>query len=250
MVGRALGVNVWRFPFERPRLTADPARMASVVGDVVADLAERGLSRGGELDARMRAGFSLFGTARVSIGVAGADETGTRFAVLGLADGRDELIVALQDNSFTVDLYDDAGMPGNVVRALPSVATDTRQPTLRVPAAPAGRPAPRSDDDFFGAAGIGQRVMAAPTVARRGSEVDAVARLLAGPRRGGGVIAIDGLLRDGGRGRGPRLSWVDTKDGRFLVEKQPDAESGKVIYAPVDQQRLTSTLQQHIAQLK
>ncbi|RZQ60243.1 ESX secretion-associated protein EspG [Amycolatopsis suaedae] len=226
MAGRALGTDLRRFPLDPPALPADPARLAAVLRIVIDDLAARRLSVAGELNPHVRQAIRLFGSARVSVGLAGA-----RFRLLGLTDGRDAVTVRQQGDELSFECYDDEDIVAVLVGELPAAPRCTGPAEVRVPVTP-DRGA-EHDDEFFGSSPV---AAGGWTTARR--EPDSAALLLSGTHREAGFAAVDGVGRAGARVTGRRLSWVDTDHGRYLVEQAGNA----VVYTAADQTGLARVL--------
>jgi EspG family len=242
VVGRAVHAEVRRFPLRIRNSTIDPVRFARLAVLVYDELERRGLSVGGTLHPSVRTALELFTEHQVSVSVTGRDERANDIAMLAISDGARAVAVtqAPGADDLRFSLFADEDLVTRIAGFLPSA-----------PAAPTGtltvehRPAPTlsamaarrlaqeeaeaQETDAFGNLDVVASIGPKKRSPQRGrSDAERLGELLAGRRLGGGFLAVTGLRRSGERRTAPPLGWVDTEQGRFLVETSTGANGATV----------------------
>jgi len=97
----------------------------------------------------------------------------------------------------------------------------------------------RFDDDM-------DQGFAAPVRSARSSsdaQLQAAERILRQPRKGGGYFVVTGLDPRGKAIQAPGLSWIDTAEGRYLVQSTVGEDGQhRGTFAPADEARLVRQL--------
>jgi hypothetical protein len=85
---------------------------------------------------------------------------------------------------------------------------------------------------------------------RENTGVDVLERVMSGRRLGGGHVIVTGQGRHGERLTATPLSWLDTEDGRYLVQAETD-ESGFVTahYLPAGTADVANAVRQAISSI-
>lgn len=247
VVGRAVNADVRRFPLRIHNLPIDPVRYAKLAILVHDELKRRGLSSDDSLHPPVRTALELFTEHQVSMSVTGRNARDEDLAMVAMSDGAQAVAVTQAPRSDTLrfSLFADEDLVSTVADFLP-----------RVPAAPRGtfavehRPAPTmsamaarrraeeeaeaEETDAFGNLDVIGTL--GPEPARRPrsrNDAERLGEIMSGERLGGGFLAATGLRRSGERRAAPPVGWVDTWQGRYLVETTTEANGTTVaIYRP------------------
>ncbi|MEU9688680.1 ESX secretion-associated protein EspG [Amycolatopsis japonica] len=267
VVGRALGVDARLFPLRVQNTSIDPERYSAIIRKVYTDLERRRLSIDGELNQAVRTAFALLGNHRITVSINGIDGIGQDIAVLALTDGRQALGItqAHGEDLLQFALFDDEELVEVLSGVLPRMRpASTGRRTLvqkeerAVSAMAARRQAEAEFDeeetDAFGNLQFTGVVRARPEAAaprNDESDVEVLEKVLSGTRLGGGYIIVSGIGRRGERLRSTPLSWLDTEDGRYLIQTETDEASGAVIghYDPASQSGVANAIRDAIADI-
>lgn len=239
VLGQALGVRTRIFPLRFRNTTIDPVRLAALAGKVEAGLAGRRLCVRGQLHSSVQTALGLFGGYRVAVAITGTDGLGRNITVAGMTDGAQALGVTQFDDRENLEfsLFSDDEFVDVLAGVLPPCGSAGGRTLTVERAADVEMSAMRrrrlddaeyddEETDAFGNIELRSTVRprTAPRSARsrvrpeaRVSELDRLAELMAGERRGGGHIAATGRGRGGRVVTAPSLGWVDTGEGRYLV---------------------------------
>ncbi|TVT26315.1 ESX secretion-associated protein EspG [Amycolatopsis rhizosphaerae] len=264
ILGRAMDVDVRQFPLRIGNTTLDPARYARLGKQVYLAMEERGLSVSGELHSQVRLAFELLGRHHLSVAVSGTDKRTGDIALLAVTDGAQALLIAQLDeeNVLRWVLFPDDELVNVLVSALPQTPaapggplTVRQQATRELSAMAARRQAEEEFDEeeteAFGSLQVGELVE--PGTAPRGfraSDEELLTEVLSAPRLGGGYFVATGRTRHGERRTGTPLTWLDTEDGRYLVETSTD-QGGTMTarYSPATSAQTADAVQRLISEV-
>jgi EspG family len=187
---QAHGVRSRLFPLRLGNTIADPVKLAALSEAVDDALDRRDLAEDGVLTEPVNTALELLAEHRVAVSITGAGALpGQELTVLAVSDGTQALTVTQRsDDGLLFALFPDGELVTTVASVLPPAEAATGEPVV------VGR------ESFLGA--------------------DRLARELAGPRLGGGLLVASGR---GKRGMwADMLGWVDTAAGRHLVRTAGD----------------------------
>ncbi|HVV08499.1 ESX secretion-associated protein EspG [Amycolatopsis sp.] len=232
VIGHATGVDIRRFPLRISNTTVLPARYAKLARRVHDDLQERKLSAAGELHRGVRLAFELLAEGRVTIAITGTDVEFGELAVLAATDGAQALLISQPGGTddLRFSLFEDEDLVKQLADALPTTpAAPGEELVIRHreeqprSAMAARRQAEAEFDEeeteAFGNLQVGTVLRARPGAGvERDSDYELLEEIFARPRIGGGYIVVTGLGRHGERRGTPPTSWLDTEDGRYLVQ--------------------------------
>ncbi|KAA9165624.1 ESX secretion-associated protein EspG [Amycolatopsis acidicola] len=232
VIGRATGVDIRRFPLRISNTTVFPERYAQLARMVHDDLVERKLSTAGELHRGVRLAFELLGTGRVSVAITGTDVEFGELAVLSATDGAQAVFISQPGGSDDLhfSLFEDEELVRRLAAALPTTPAAPGSPLVirhredRPKSAMAAlRQAEaefeEEETEAFGNVEVRQVVRPGRgPVPEPDPDYEQLEEIFARPRIGGGYIVVTGVGRHGEqRGTSP-TSWLDTEDGRYLVQ--------------------------------
>jgi len=263
VVGRAMNVDIRRFPLRIRDTTIDPARYAKLARRVYDDLERRRLSVSGELHKFVRLAYELLGQARVSVSLSGTDERCGELAMVAATDGAQALTIG--QGSGSDELWFSLFPDEELVTALASTLPDT-------PPAPTGtltiehhedrprsamaalRAAEREFDEeeteAFGSLQVNSvlRARREDDGAQQLSDAELLEEVLSAPRLGSGYFTATGTGRHGESRPAQPLTWLHTEDGRYLVETTSDGNGGVVIrYVPASGAEVADAIKHLIA---
>ncbi|HET6504537.1 MAG TPA: ESX secretion-associated protein EspG [Amycolatopsis sp.] len=262
VVGRATGVDIRQFPLRIGPTSADPDRFIRLARQVYFDLTDRRLSLSGELHRFVRLAFELLAAPRVSVAINGSGDRAGQIAVLAVTDGAQALFIDQPDggDQLWFQLLPDDELVQALVGALPPVAaapgrvlTVAQQAGRQLSAMAAKRQAEAEFDDeeteAFGSLQI-QEVLGSRSSSRNAgySDREVLEEIMSGPRHGGGYFVATGRTRHGERRSATPVSWVDTGEGRYLVETTTDAAGTLTArYIPGGAAQLAGAIRQMIS---
>lgn len=264
VVGRALGVDIRQFPLRIGPTSADPDRYARLAKQVYLDLSARRLSVAGELNRFVRSSFELLGDHRVSVAVSGSDVEIGEIAVLSVTDGAQALLVAQPDgqDQLWFRLLPDDELVDALAGALPPLGpapggplTVSQQAPRRLSAVAARRQADvefdEEETEAFGSLQINAVVSSGARRRRRDAgytDQERLEDILAGPRLGGGYFVATGRTRHNEQRRTSPLTWLDTEQGRYLVEASTDqAGTTTAQYSPAGNDEVADGIAQLVS---
>lgn len=239
VVGKALAVDVRRFPLRIRNSTIDPERFARLAVLVDEDLERRGLSQSGKLHPALRTALGLFASFHVTVSITGRDDAGRDIAVLAMTDGAQAVRVAQPpgEDSLRFTLFADEDLVERLAAALPPapaargriLAIEQRPKPVRSAMARRRRElaeAEREETYAFGNIEVVGMVDSGQPAPGRGPSTDAelLREILSGERHGGGYLVGSGRGRRGELRSAPPVGWVDTELGRYLVETARDPD--------------------------
>lgn len=241
VVGRAVGVDIRVFPLRISNTTVDPVRFARLARQVYFDLEERRLSVRGELIRTVRLAFELLGEHRVAVTASGTDVEFGDLALFAATDGAQALLIGQPAGEDTLhfSLLPDEELVRTIAQALPGTEaapggplTVSQREDRPVSAMAARRQAEREFDEeeteAFDSLEVGSVVRAGDPAPRpTESDAERLEEIFAGRRLGGGYFTATGRGRHGERRSAPPLTWLDTEEGRYLVQTSTDG-SGTV----------------------
>lgn len=260
VVGRALGVDVRRFPLRIRNTTIDLDRFAKLAMLVAEQLESRGLSTSGTLHPSVRTALTLFSGNQVTISITGLDDTGEDIAMLAMTDGAQALRVTQPagEDSIHFSLFADEDLVEQLSGALP-MAPAARTRTLCVehregPArsATARRrqaraEAERKETDAFDNIEVVAKVDVPPSSPGPRTDLELLREILAGERSGGGFMAATGRGRHGELRSASPVGWVDTSQGRYLVETTQAEGVTTARYVPAGHAEVAKAVQHLIS---
>lgn len=262
VVGRAMNVDIPRFPLRISGTTLDPARYAKLARQVYHDLEARRLSVSGELHKSVRLAFELLGQARVSATLSGTDERTGDLAVIALTDGAQALAISQDSGSDQLwfSLFPDEDLVGVLAGALPETAPapggplslahrEDRPRSAMAELREAEREFDEEETEAFGSLQV-NRVLrsrrAAPTVPVSDGEL--LEEVLSAPRLGSGYFGATGTGRHGEHRAAPPLTWLHTEQGRYLVETTAHGDGTSTArYVPAGTADVADAVQHMIA---
>jgi hypothetical protein len=261
VIGRALDVDIRRFPLRVGPTTTDPVRVVKLARMVYDDLESRKLSVSGELNRRVQQAFDLLAEHRVSVALSGTDVHDGELAVHAVTDGVQALAITQQDgrDQLRFTLFPDDDLVGVLAGALPPTAaaptgvlTVTRHGEQQRSAMAARRQAEAEFDDeeteAFGTLQV-QRVVRSRRAMAAGAltEEEQLDEIFSRPRAGGGYFSASGWGRHGERRTTPPVSWLDTDEGRYLIHTSSDGGRVTARYVPAGAGEVAGAVQQVIS---
>jgi hypothetical protein len=258
VVGRAVHADVRRFPLRIRNTTVDPVRYTRLAILVRDELERRGLSSADTLHPSVRTAMELFAEHQVAVSVTGWNAEQEDLAMVAMSDGAQALAVTQAPTSDTLrfSLFADEDLVSTIAGFLPGTrATPDRAYTVEHRPAPALsamarlRRAEAEETDAFRNVDVVGRLE--PEPARRprpGNDAERLAEIMSGERLGSGFLAATGRRRTGEHRSAPPVGWVDTGQGRFLVETTTAADGATVAtYRPAGATELALTIRHVIA---
>lgn len=257
MVGRAMNVDVRRFPLRIRNTTVDPVRYTKLAILVRDELERRGLSSADTLHPSVRTAMELFTAHQVSVSVTGWNAKQEDLAMVAMSDGAQALAVtqAPKSDSLRFSLFADEDLVSTIAGFLPGTkATPQRTFTVEHRPAPAmsamaelRRAEAEETDAFRNVDVVGQ--LAEPN--RRPqprNDTERLAEIMSGERLGSGFLAATGRRRTGEHRSAPPVGWLDTGEGRYLVETTTAANGATVAtYRPAGAAELATTVRHVIS---
>ncbi|MGB3442659.1 MAG: ESX secretion-associated protein EspG [Actinophytocola sp.] len=258
VVGRALNADVRRFPLRIRNTTVDPVRYTKLAILVRDELAERGLSSADQLHPSVRTAMELFNAHQVSVSVTGWNAKQEDLAMVAMSDGAQALAVTQAPKSDTLcfSLFADEDLVSTIAGFLPGTrATPERTFTVEHRPAPAMsamaqlRRAEAEETDAFRNVDVVGQIAAEPK--RRPqpkNDTERLAEMMSGERLGSGFLAATGRRRTGELRSAPPVGWVDTGQGRYLVETTTAANGATVAtFRPSGATELATTIRHVIS---
>jgi hypothetical protein len=258
MVGRAVNADVRRFPLRIRNTTVDPARFAKLAVLVRAELERRGLCSADMLHPSVRTAFGLFTEHQVSVSVTGWHAKEGDLAMVAMSDGAQAVAVTQAPGSDTLrfSLFADEDLVFRIAGFLPRVPAAPRgrftvehRPAPIMSAMAARRRAEAEETDAFGNVDVVGTLGPEPDrPSSSRSDAERLGEIMSGERPGGGFLAAAGLRRRGERRSAPPVGWVDTGQGRYLVETTTEANGTTVAtYRPAGASELATAVRHVIS---
>lgn len=258
VVGRAMDADVRRFPLRIRNTTVDPVRYTKLAILVRDELERRGLCSADHLHPSVRTAMELFTAHQVSVSVTGWNAAQEDLAMVAMSDGAQALAVTQAPKSDTLrfSLFADEDLVSTIAGFLPSTqATPTRTFTVEHRPAPAMsamaelRRADAEETDAFRNVDVVGTLTADPGRRRPpANDAERLAEIMSGDRLGGGFLAATGRRRTGELRSAPPVGWLDTGEGRYLVETIPSANGTTVAtYRPAGAVELATTVRHVIS---
>ncbi|SFJ82517.1 EspG family protein [Amycolatopsis sacchari] len=237
VVGRAVGADVRVFPLRISNTTVDPVRFAKLARQVYFDLEDRRLSVRGELNRQVRLAFELLRDHRVVVTASGSDVRYGQLAVFAVTDGAQALTIGQDDGDDRLwfSLLPDEELVPAIAGALPEAGpaptgplSVSRRDERPLSAVAARRQAEEEFDEeetkAFGNLQVNTVVRPRGAVAPPPTaDEERLQEIFAGPRLGGGYFTAAGRGRHGERRTVEPVTWLDTEEGRYLVQTSTDA---------------------------
>lgn len=258
VVGRAMNVDVRRFPLRIRNTTVDPVRYTKLAILVRDELERRGLSSADTLHPSVRTAMELFTAHQVSVSVTGWNAEQEDLAMVAMSDGAQALAVTQAPKSDTLrfSLFADEDLVSTIAGFLPGTkATPQRTFTVEHRPAPAMsamaelRRAEAEETDAFRNVDVVGQLAAEPN--RRPqprNDTERLAEIMSGERLGSGFLAATGRRRTGEHRSAPPVGWLDTGEGRYLVETTTAANGATVAtYRPAGATELATTVRHVIS---
>lgn len=233
ILAEALGVDCRRYPFKIGGIgdfVDDRVRIAQAV---FADLSRRGLVRDERLDADVADALRLMARYRVAIAVMGTldDESGLYARV---SAGTDRGLLVIQEGQmFRFEFIRPESLARTAVSLLPRLRPGHGQSVTITAAA---EPKPVATEEHRGFA---KPLRPARTPSQ--SQLLAAQEMLRKPRTGAGYFVVSTMDSTGRETQAPGLSWLDTEEGRYMAQANPDQDGGT--FAPADTVRLIQQLE-------
>lgn len=258
MVGRAVNADVRRFPLRIRNTTIDPVRYAKLAILVRDELERRGLSAADQLHPSVRTAMELFTAHQVSVSVTGWNADKEDLAMVAMSDGAQALAVTQAPKSDTLrfSLFADEDLVATIAGFLPATRT-TPQRTFTVEHRPAParsamaelrRAEAEETDAFRNVDVVGQLAAEPQRRPQPRNDTERLAAIMSGERLGGGFLAATGRRRTGEHRSAPPVGWLDTGDGRYLVETTTAANGTTVAtYRPAGATELAATVRHVIS---
>jgi len=231
ILGEALGVDCRRFPFQIAGIgdfVEDRVRIAKAV---FADLERRRLVRDDRLDTDVADALRLLGRHRVAIAVMGTldDQSGLYARVS--ADADRGVLVLQEGQIFRFEFVSPESLARTAVSLLPRLRPAHGQSvTIAAPQSVVAPEEPR---------GFAKPLRPARTTSQ--AQLTAAREMLRKPRTGAGYFIVSIVDQNGRETSAPGLSWLDTEDGRYMAQADPDQGGGT--FAPADTVRLVQQLE-------
>jgi hypothetical protein len=226
------------FPFQIPsfgRLMEDRIGIARAVQS---DLEDRGLCRHGDVDPEVLTALQLVADHQVSIAVMGTVDRGREIYARASATARQGVLAHKDEQLIKFELIRPETLARAVVGLLPDLKAGPGQSVqiTQPVAAPAKH---RLEDD--GDIGFAQPVRARRSMSD--AQLHAAEEILRRPRKGGGYFVVSGRDARGKDLTAPGLSWIDTDEGRYMVQSRTGEDGQQYgTFAPADTGRLTHQL--------
>ncbi|TCO65068.1 ESX secretion-associated protein EspG [Actinocrispum wychmicini] len=231
IVAEALGVDCRRYPFQVSGIGDFVEERVRIAQAVFADLARRGLVRDERLDPDVAEALRLMARYRVAIAVMGTldDESGLYARV---SAGTDRGLLVIQEGQmFRFEFISPESLARVAVSLLPRLRPGHGQSVTITTAAPK----PVATEEHRGFA---KPLRPARTPSE--SQLVAAQEMLRKPRTGAGYFVVSAMDSTGRETRAPGLSWLDTEEGRYMAQANPDQDGGT--FAPADTVRLIQQL--------
>lgn len=262
VIGRAMGVDIRQFPLRFAAMPVDPERFARLAKQVHLDLSDRRLSVAGELNRFVRSSFELLRDHRVSVAISGTGVRTGEIAVLSVTDGAQALLVdqpGRQDQLWFRLLSDDelvdalAGVLPPMRAAPGGPLTVNQQPARQLSTVAARRQAEDEFDeeetDAFGNLQVNRMESTRSSYRNTGlTDRERLEEIFAAPRLGGGYFVATGFTRHQERRPAQSLTWLDTEQGRYLIEARTDqAGTTTARYSPAGGKEVADAIGQLIS---
>jgi hypothetical protein len=207
---------------------------------VQGDLESRGLCRAGNVQPQVLDALRLLADHQVAIAVMGTVDGGKEIYARASATARQGVLAKVDQQMINFDLIQPDSLARAVIGLLPAMRPGPGQSVMISKAAPAPPPRQRglfeeADEGFF----------APVRAARTGStaQMQVAEEILRKPRKGSGFFVVTGRNARGKEVTAPGLSWIDTEDGRYLMQtREGDDGQTHATFAPADQARLAHQL--------
>ena len=224
------------FPFQFPSVGEFAEDRVRLLQAVRADLERRGLADDAGPAPDVLNALELLSGYHVAIAVMG--KSGGRDLYARACAAGDRGVLAVQEaNGLSFRFVRPDSLARSVAELLPRVPAGPGQSvTITQPTAP-----PPLTEDRRGQSVFAQQVR--PTRSPSEMRLQAAADILGRPRRGSGYLLVNGRDRTGNESPAPRLTWLDTDAGRYLVRTGADGhEPATSSFFPADPARLTHQL--------
>jgi len=231
MLGEALGVDCRRFPFQISGIGDFVEDRVRIARAVFTDLERRRLVRDDRLDMDVADALRLLARHRVAIAVMGTlDDESPLYARVS-TDGERGLLVLQEGQIFRFEFVSPESLARTAVSLLPRLRPAHGQSvTISAP-----KPVVANEEPH----GFAKPLRPARTTSQ--AQLVAAREMLRKPRTGAGYFVVSAVDRDGRESRAPGLSWLDTEEGRYMA--QADPEQGGGTFAPADTVRLVQQLE-------
>lgn len=226
------------FPFQIPSfgtLMEDRARIARAVQD---DLENRGLCQAGNVNEDVLMALRLLADHQVAIAVMGTVDGGREIYARASATARQGVLAQKDEQLIKFELIRPEALARSAVGLLPDLKAGPGQSVqITQPVAVPARHRVEDEGDL----GFAQPVRARRSMSD--AQLHAAEEILRRPRKGGGYFVVSGRDARGKDVAAPGLSWIDTEDGRYMVQSRT-SEDGQQhgTFAPADPGRIAHQL--------
>lgn len=221
------------------------------------EVERRELSSADTLHPSVRNALELFNSHQVSVSVTGWNARQEDLAMVAMSDGAQALAVTQAPKSDTLrfSLFADEDLVSTIAGFLPSTkATPARtftvehRPTPAMSAMAQLRRAEAEETDAFRNVDVVGQLAEPNRRTQPGNDAERLAEIMSGERLGSGFLAATGRRRTGELRSAPPVGWVDTGQGRYLVETTTAANGATVAtYRPAGATELATTVRHVIS---